>query len=134
MKVFAKLVALTVLSIGAVEHTATFAAPLKSDKVMKDLVRQCEYVDGLIVRVLASRECPVIEATTPAPAASSVPAVLTSPSVVAANPPADQSVNGQTSDDIIFERAIGRCTTIGFKRDTAEFRSCVTEQIAILSK
>ena len=42
-------------------------------------------------------------------------------------------VTAQT-DDVVLEKALSRCTNIGFKRDTNEFRSCVTEQIKILSK
>lgn len=42
---------------------------------------------------------------------------------------------GQPSSDTdeILERAISRCITIGFERGTSEFRSCVTQQIDILS-
>ena len=40
------------------------------------------------------------------------------------------SANG----DVILDTAINRCERIGFKRDTSEFRGCVTEQISLLSK
>lgn len=36
--------------------------------------------------------------------------------------------------DVILDTAINRCERIGFKRDTSEFRGCVTEQINLLSK
>lgn len=36
--------------------------------------------------------------------------------------------------DVILDTAINRCDRIGFKRDTSEFRGCVTEQISLLSK
>jgi hypothetical protein len=37
-------------------------------------------------------------------------------------------------DDLVLEKALSRCLNIGFKRDSNEFRTCVTEQIRILSK
>ena len=131
MNVSASLCVLSALVLSVFEPSTAFAAPLKSSKVMKDLVRQCEYVDGVIVRVLASRECPVIETNSPTPVA---PATAPSQPVVAASQQAAQSANAKASDDIILEKAISRCTNIGYKRETAEFRSCVTEQIALLSK
>jgi hypothetical protein len=39
-----------------------------------------------------------------------------------------------TTTDIILDTAINRCERIGFKRDTSEFRGCVTDQITLLSK
>ena len=36
--------------------------------------------------------------------------------------------------DVILDTALNRCDRIGFKRDTIEFRGCVTEQIRLLSK
>lgn len=38
------------------------------------------------------------------------------------------------TSDVILDTAINRCERIGFKRDTSEFRGCVTEQISLLSK
>lgn len=127
MNVVSKLCALSALALSLAQPTTLLAAPLKSTKVMKDLVRQCEYVDGVIMRVLAPRECPVFEAAMPTPSAPA-PAVVNAQAVSASQPTA------KASDDVIFEKAIGRCTNIGFKRETAEFRSCVTEQITLLSK
>lgn len=138
MNVVSKLCALSAIALSLAQPTTLQAAPLKSTKVMKDLVRQCEYVDGVIMRVLAPRECPVLEAATPTPSSPPPAATITSAQPVSIQQAA-QTVNAsqptaKASDDIILEKAIGRCTNIGFKRDTAEFRSCVTEQITLLSK
>lgn len=48
--------------------------------------------------------------------------------------PSQLSENTDPQKDIILDKAISRCKTIGYKRETAEYRSCVTEQIALLSK
>ena len=48
--------------------------------------------------------------------------------------PSQLSENTDQQKDIILDKAISRCKTIGYKRETAEYRSCVTEQIALLSK
>lgn len=132
MNVSARLCVLSALALSVLQPTAAFAAPLKSSKVMKDLVRQCEYVDGVIVRVLAPRECPVIETANAAPVVPSAPAVATSQPVAAVVQQKPQTANA--SDDIILDKAIARCINIGFKRETAEFRNCVTEQLSLLSK
>lgn len=140
MNFVSKMCALSVLAVSLAQPTATLAAPLKSSKVMKDLVRQCEYVDGVILRVLASRECPVLETTapTPTPAPSASTASVTQAAGAGIQQTA-QTLNAsqgavKTSEDVILDKAISRCTNIGFKRETAEFRSCVTEQITLLSK
>lgn len=127
MNVVSKLCALSALALSLTQPAALLSAPLKSTKVMKDLIRQCEYADGVIMRVLAPRECPVLEAAMPTPSAPT-PAVVNAQAVSASQPTA------KASNDAILEKAIGRCTSIGFKRETAEFRSCVTEQIILLSK
>lgn len=54
-----------------------------------------------------------------------------------ADPKAPAQVNSALSSatgDPILETAINRCDRIGFKRETGEFRGCVTEQINLLSK
>lgn len=133
-----KLCIFSTLALSFVQPGFALAAPLKSTKVMKDLVRQCEYVDGVIMRVLAPRECPVLEAATPTPSSPSPATTITNAQAVSVQQPAQTTSASQptanASGDIILEKAIGRCTNIGFKRDTAEFRSCVTEQITLLSK
>lgn len=48
--------------------------------------------------------------------------------------PSQLSENTDPQKDIILDKAISRCKTIGYKRETAEYRSCVTEQITLLSK
>ncbi len=136
MNVVSKLCALCALALSLTQPAALLSAPLRSTKVMKDLVRQCEYADGVIMRVLAPRECPVLEAAMPTPSAptpaeanAQAVSVQQSAQAVSASQP-----TAKASDDAILEKAIGRCTSIGFKRKTAEFRSCVTEQIILLSK
>lgn len=130
---------------GAFAASSTLsAAPLKSTTVMYNVVRQCEYADGVTIRILVSRECPTFEAIPPpkptpialplkvelktqqtaAPISSSAPNLIRAPS---------QSSAIETGD-VILDKSMNRCTIIGFKKDTAEFRGCVTEQIKILSK
>lgn len=134
MRNLSKLSALSLLLVGFIQPTASSAAPLKSSKVMKDLIRQCEYVDGVVLRVLLPRECPTLKTAAPTPAAQNVPEVAVQQPVIVNGGQSKQGANAATSDDIILEKAISRCTNIGFKRETPEFRSCVTEQITILSK
>lgn len=131
MRFIIRLFAFSAVAICTVQPAAGVAAPLKSTKVMKNLVRECEYVDGVIIRVLASRECPVIEKSGSTPV---VPPVTAAQPAAAANSKPNQAANATASDDIILDKAISRCTSIGFVRDSAEFRTCVTEQISLLSK
>lgn len=44
------------------------------------------------------------------------------------------TVPASATGDVILDTAINRCDRIGFKRETSEFRGCVTEQISLLSK
>ena len=120
------------------------AAPLKSTTVLHNIVRQCEYMNGVTIRLLASRECPTFEAIpTPKPTPiapplkvelhtqqTAVPIISSAPNLVRAP---SQSSAIETGD-VILDKSINRCTIIGFKKDAAEFRGCVTEQIKILSK
>lgn len=46
----------------------------------------------------------------------------------------DGSSEAAKNEDVVLEKALSRCISIGFKRDTNEFRTCVTEQINLLSK
>ena len=141
MNVSIRLCVLSALVISLSQPTIAFAAPLKNTKAMKNFVRQCEYADGVILRVLVPRECPVLEtaAPVPAPVTPSVPAVAMPQALGSGVPQAAQTISSSqsaatASNDIILDKAISRCTSIGYKRETAEFRSCVTEQIALLSK
>lgn len=75
----------------------------------------------------------------PVPAPAVVPIVKQEPKPSAKTDPelghsTDAQSRNAASDDVVLERALSRCTNIGFKRDTNEFRTCVTEQIKILSK
>jgi hypothetical protein len=120
------------------------AAPLKSTTVMHNVVRQCEYLNGVTIRILASRECPSFEAIpTPKPTPLAPPMKVEiqtqqTAAPISSNIPNLVRVPSQTSaietGDVILDKSINRCTIIGFKKDTAEFRGCVTEQIKILSK
>lgn len=137
MKIVARLCAIGVLAFSLTQHSAVIAAPLKNTKIMKNFVRQCEYADGVILRVLVPRECPVLE--TAAPVTPSVPAAAMPQTLGSGVPQAAQTINSSqsaatASNDIILDKAISRCTSIGYKRETAEFRSCVSEQITLLSK
>lgn len=139
MNINSKLYALSVLALSLTQPTAVLATPLKSTKVMKDFVRQCEYMDGVILRILMPRECPVLETSAPTPPAPTVIKEASPQSVGVGDQKTEQPIKAslpaaKASDDIILERSISRCTSIGYKRETAEFRSCVTEQISLLSK
>ncbi len=79
------------------------------------------------------------------PVASALPNVpLAQPQNVSPPPPISntevtapvQKTAGPTSEtgDVTLDTALNRCDRIGFKRDTSEFRGCVTEQIRLLSK
>lgn len=133
----------SVFGIFAASSTLS-AAPLKSTTVMHNVVRQCEYINGVTIRILASRECPIFEAIpTPKPTPTAPPmkvelqtqqtaAPISSsiPNVVRVPPQSSEMETG----DVILDKSITRCTIIGFKKDTVEFRGCVTDQIKILSK
>ncbi len=141
MSIVARLCAISALAFSLTQHSAAIAAPLKNTKVIKNFVRQCEYADGVILRVLFPRECPVLETAAPVSATvtPSVPAVAMPQALGSGVPKAAQTINSSlsavtASNDIILDKAISRCTSIGYKRKTAEFRSCVTEQITLLSK
>lgn len=141
----------SVIGIFAASSTLS-AAPLKSTTVTYNVVRQCEYADGVTIRLLVSRECPTFEAIPPpkptpiapplkAPIAPPLKVELQMPQTAApisANAPNLVRVPTQSSaiesGDVILDKSMNRCTIIGFKKDTAEFRGCVTEQIKILSK
>lgn len=120
------------------------ATPLKSTTVMHNVVRQCEYINGVTIRILASRECPTFEAIpTPKPTPIATPLRVELQTQQNAAPISSSAPNlvrvpSQSSAiesvDVILDKSINRCTIIGFKKDTAEFRGCVTEQIKILSK
>lgn len=74
-------------------------------------------------------------ATTGATAAQSarvktVPSAGIQPNALIKNTVAQVSTTG----DLVLDAAINRCDRIGFKRETSEFRGCVTEQISLLSK
>lgn len=77
----------------------------------------------------ASRSTP---GATPAQSSrvKAVPVAGVQPNAPVQNTTAAPSANG----DVILDTAINRCERIGFKRDTSEFRGCVTEQISLLSK
>ncbi len=139
MNIVAKLSAISVFAFSLTQYSVVIAAPLKNTKVMKNFVRQCEYADGVILRVLVPRECPVLETAALVPVTPGVPAVAMPQALGSGVPQAAQTINSSQSavnatNDIILDKAISRCTSIGYKRETAEFRSCVSEQIALLSK
>lgn len=69
------------------------------------------------------------------------PAAFVSPNVPQAQPPnvspppvQNTTAAPSATGDVILDTAINRCDRIGFKRDTSEFRGCVTEQITLLSR
>lgn len=79
------------------------------------------------------------------PAASVLPNVTqVKPQIISPPPPKSNAAvavpvekttePSSTTGDVILDTAINRCERIGFKRDTSEFRGCVTEQINLLSK
>lgn len=137
-----------VLIFGLIPTNSALSAPLKNSQTIKSFVTRCEYADGLMVRVLAPRECPIITTPEPTPAVVSANPPAVAPSVtartavkaqVSAKKVADGIVgapqNGaKINDDPVLEKAINRCLGIGFNRDTTEFRNCVVGQIAIISK
>ncbi len=139
MNIVAKMYAFSVFAFSLAQHSAISAAPLKNTKVMENFVRQCEYADGVILRMLFPRECPVLETAAPAPVTPSIPAVAMPQALGSGVPQGAQTINSSqsaatASNDIILDKAISRCKTIGYKRETAEFRSCVSEQITLLSR
>jgi hypothetical protein len=120
------------------------AAPLKNSKVMQNIIRQCEYDDGVIIRLLASRECPSLDDMHSPKLLPSPPTIRVAPKIqlpVSSISPQETvlekplpSSTASATTDIILDKSIMRCTVIGFKKETADFRSCVTEQIKLLSK
>lgn len=123
--------------------SALSAASLKTTKVIHGMVRQCEYVNGVTIRLLASRECPTFESISPSKPTSLPPPPNDEPNQQAfvpssSSPPTFAQVPPKNSeivtDDIILEKSINRCKVIGFTKDTSEYRSCVIDQIKILSK
>lgn len=54
-------------------------------------------------------------------------------SVSSAAKPEQVASDPQAGSDVVLETATRRCTTIGFAKDAPDYRSCVLEQIKILS-
>jgi hypothetical protein len=97
-------------------------------------IRECSYASGLVLRLPSARQCPTLKIDASIPLVpNGIEAQAQQPQSVRADQ-MDQVTNAKTSGDVILEKAVSRCMNIGFKRDTAEFRSCVTEQIRLLSK
>jgi hypothetical protein len=98
-------------------------------------IRECNYVGGgVILRLPSERECPTLKIDAPTPIVPNAVAANAEQPQTVSRDQMTQGANAKTSDDIILDKAIYRCTNIGYKRETAEFRSCVTEQITLLSK
>jgi len=97
-------------------------------------IRECIYASGLVLRLPSTRQCPTlkIDASTPI-VPNAIGDKVQQPQTVIADQ-TKQLTNVKTSGDVILEQAVSRCMNIGFKRETSEFRSCVTEQIRLLSK
>lgn len=90
-------------------------------------------------KVITAPPPPMPTSTIAAPTPAAPPIVKQEPKPSAKTNPelvrsTDTPSGSAASDDVVLERALSRCTNIGFKRDTNEFRTCVTEQIKLLSK
>jgi hypothetical protein len=77
----------------------------------------------------------IVMSPKPIPLSSSIN-LNTSPNTISNSNQAQSQLreNTDSQKDAILDRAILRCNIIGFKRSTAEFRKCITDQIEILSK
>jgi hypothetical protein len=116
--------AVAVLKKAAEEHPAQISEQTKANAVTSQPQSR------------ASITTPV-STTAPSPAVTPIVKQETKPNAATSRDigsVADIQSGAAKSEDVVLERALSRCTNIGFKRDTDEFRSCVTEQIKILSK
>lgn len=122
---------LTVLPAMATSYPALCQAVAANDTDY-GVVRQCTYATGLVLRLPSARKCPPLPL-----AAQTSPGVVggSAVAVQSPTPPSKSSVNDSSNNaqDEILSKAVSRCATIGYERDTDDYRKCVSEQIRILS-
>jgi hypothetical protein len=84
-------------------------------------------------RSLVPANTSVAKLPPPTPARTLQPSAVAQP-VAPKTQPVEVPVAQATSSDAIFDTAMNRCDRIGFKRGQADFKSCVMQQIRLLSE